>query len=50
MTGHQLDLIPFITTFWAWSSSQLFTQQRVFLSKPMGCQLRQENVKGFAEV
>jgi len=34
MTGHQLDLTPFTATFWAQPSSQFFTQQRVYLSKP----------------
>jgi len=34
MTRHQLDLTPFTTTFWAQPSSQFFTQQMVYLSKP----------------
>jgi len=31
---HQLDLTPFTTTLWAWPSSQIFTQEGVYLSKP----------------
>ena len=34
ITCHQMDLTPFTTTFWAWPSSQFFTQQRAYLSKP----------------
>jgi len=33
VTGHQLDLTPFITTLWVWPFSQFFTQQRVYLSE-----------------
>jgi len=34
VTGHHLDVTPFTTDLWAWPSSQFFTQQRVYLSKP----------------
>ena len=34
VTGHQLYLTVFTTTLWALPSSQFFTQQRVYQSKP----------------
>jgi len=52
VTGHQLNLTPFITTLWAWPSSQLLTQ----CTYPShGLQLLQENtvgdsIEGFADV
>ena len=33
LIGHQMDLIPFNTTFWAQPSSKFFVQQRVCLYK-----------------
>ena len=52
MTNHQLDLTPFITTFWA--QTDLYPAKSV-PAQAMDCQLLQENtvgdsVRGFVEV
>jgi len=42
VTGHQLDLTAFVTILWAQPSSQFFTQQITYLSKPQAASVHQE--------